>query len=170
MDCSPWNSPGQNTGVGSPSLLQRIFPTKGSNPGLLHCRQVLYQLSCKGSPRILERVAYSFSSGASRPWNWTRVSCIAGGFFTNWAVREAPYNSCQNESVFFPKVQSLNILLPHGPPLWTWRRNTRFEAPPNPIPNTKTHLSYRAHVTIGTCCWKNRTQCWLVRLCLMTHH
>ena len=48
---SPWNSPGQNTGVGSHSLLQRIFPTLGSNPGLPHC-WILYQLSHKGSPRI----------------------------------------------------------------------------------------------------------------------
>ena len=48
-----WNSPGQNTGVGSLSLLQEIFPTQGSNPGLLHCRQILYQLSHKGSPNQL---------------------------------------------------------------------------------------------------------------------
>ena len=40
-----WNSPGQNTGVGSRSLLQGIFPTQGWNPGLLHCRWILYQLS-----------------------------------------------------------------------------------------------------------------------------
>ena len=53
---SPWNSPGQNTGVGSLSLLQRIFPTQGSNPGLQHCRRLLYQLNHKGSPRILEWV------------------------------------------------------------------------------------------------------------------
>ena len=46
---SLWNSPGQNTGVGSLSLLQGIFPTQGLNPGLLHCRQILYQLSHKGS-------------------------------------------------------------------------------------------------------------------------
>ena len=46
---SPWNSPGQNTGVGSLSLLQGIFPTQGSNPGLTHCRQILFQLSHKGS-------------------------------------------------------------------------------------------------------------------------
>ena len=45
-----WNSPSQNTGVGSLSLLQRIFPTQGSNPGLPHCRRILYQLSHKGSP------------------------------------------------------------------------------------------------------------------------
>ena len=55
---SPWNSPAQNTGVGSLSLLQGIFPTQGSNPGLLHWRRILYQLSHKGSPRILEWVAY----------------------------------------------------------------------------------------------------------------
>ena len=47
---SPWNSPGQNTGVGSLSLLQGIFPAQGSNPGLPHCRRILHQLSHKGSP------------------------------------------------------------------------------------------------------------------------
>ena len=63
---SLWNSPGQNTGVGSCSLLQGIFPTQGLNPGLLHCRQILYQLSHKGSPRILVWVAYPFPSGSSQ--------------------------------------------------------------------------------------------------------
>ena len=48
---SPWNTPGQNTGVGSCSLLQGIFPTQGSNSGLPHCRWILYQLSHKGSPK-----------------------------------------------------------------------------------------------------------------------
>ena len=86
---SPWNSPGQNTGVGSLSLLQGIFPTQGLNPGLPHCRQILYQLSHKGSPRILEWVAHPFSRRSSWPRNRTRVSCITGGFFTNWAMREA---------------------------------------------------------------------------------
>ena len=51
---SAWNSPGQNTGVGSLSLLQGIFPTQELNPGLLNCRRILYQLNHKGSPRILE--------------------------------------------------------------------------------------------------------------------
>ena len=53
------------------------------------CRRILYQLSHKGSPRILEWVAYPFSRGSSWPRNRTGVSCIAGGFFTNWAMREA---------------------------------------------------------------------------------
>ena len=51
---SPWNFPGQNTGVGSLSLLQGIFPTQGSNPGLPHCRRILHQLSHQGSPGIEE--------------------------------------------------------------------------------------------------------------------
>ena len=47
---SPWNSPGQNTGVGSLSLLQGIFLTPESNWGLPHCRQILYQLSYQRRP------------------------------------------------------------------------------------------------------------------------
>ena len=45
-----WKSVGQNTGVGSLSLLQGILPIQGLNLGRLHCRQILYQLSHKGSP------------------------------------------------------------------------------------------------------------------------
>ena len=82
----PWNSPCQNTRVGSHSLLQGIFPTQGSNPGLPHYRWILSQLGHKGSPRILEWVVYPFSSTSSRPRNQTGVSCIAGEFFTNWTM------------------------------------------------------------------------------------
>ena len=77
MDCSPpgsfvhGDSPGKNTGVGCHALLQGIFPTQGLNPGLLHCGQLLYHLSHKGSPRILEWVIYPFSRGSSQPRNWT---------------------------------------------------------------------------------------------------
>ena len=94
MDCSPpgfsvpEDSPCKNTRVGCHALLQGIFPTQGWNPGLLHCRWILYQLSHKGSARILEWVAYPFSSGSSWPRNRTGVSCIADGLFTNWAIRE----------------------------------------------------------------------------------
>ena len=64
-----WNSPGQNTGVGSLSLFQGIFPSQGLSPGLMHCRWILYQLSHRGSPRILEWVACPFSRGSSQPGN-----------------------------------------------------------------------------------------------------
>ena len=70
-------------GVGSLSLFQGIFPTQGENPGLLHCRRVLYQLSHKGIPRILEWVACPFSSGSSHPRNPAGVSRITDRFFTN---------------------------------------------------------------------------------------
>ena len=49
-DSCPWDSPGKNTGVGSYFFLQGIFPTQGSNPGLLHCRQIPYHLNRQGSP------------------------------------------------------------------------------------------------------------------------
>ena len=55
--CSPWNSTGQNTGMGSFSFFQGIFPTQGLNLGLLHCRQIHYQLSYQGSPKGEERLA-----------------------------------------------------------------------------------------------------------------
>ena len=87
---SSWNSPCKNAGVGCHAVLQGIFPTQRWNPGLPHCTQTLYQLSHKGSPRILEWVAYLFSSGSSWPRNWTRVSCIAGRFLTDPAIRESP--------------------------------------------------------------------------------
>ena len=89
---SPWNFPGQNAWVDSLSLLQGIFPTQGSNPGVPYRRQILYQLSHQGNPRILEWVAYPFSRESSKPRNQTGASCIAGRFFTNWAVRETQWN------------------------------------------------------------------------------
>ena len=84
------DSLGKNTGVGCHAFLQRIFPIQGLNPGLPHCRQILYCLHHQGSPRILEWGAYPFSRGFFQPRDWTGVSCIADRFFTNWATRAAP--------------------------------------------------------------------------------
>ena len=84
-DSLPAEPPGKpkNTGVGSLPLLQGIFLTEESNQALPQCRQILYQLNHQGNPRILEWVAYLFSRGSSPPRNQTRLSHIAGGFFTN---------------------------------------------------------------------------------------
>ena len=88
MGCSPpgfsiyGDSPDKNTGVSCHALLPGIFSIQGLNPGLLHCRWILYHLSHQESPRILEWVAYHFSTGSSQPRNQTSVSCTAGGFFT----------------------------------------------------------------------------------------
>ena len=68
---SPWHSLGQNTAVGSRSLLQEIFPTQGLNPGLPHCRQILYQLSHKGDPMI-------------RPWDFGLEGCCKLAVRTIW--------------------------------------------------------------------------------------
>ena len=90
MDCSlpgssfHGDSQGKNPGVGFHALLQGIFPTQGSNPGLLHYRWILYHLSHQGSTRILECIPYPFYRVSSPPRNLTGVSCIAGGFFTSW--------------------------------------------------------------------------------------
>ena len=96
MDCSlpgsssmGGDSPCKNTGVGCHALVQGIFPTQGLNPGIPHCRRILYCLSHHGSPRILEWVAHPFSRGSSWPRNGTGVSCMAGRFFTSWATWEA---------------------------------------------------------------------------------
>ena len=77
VDCSPpgssghGDSPDKNTGVGCHALLQRIFPTQGLKPGLLHCRPILYHLSYQGSTRILEWAAYPSSKRSSQPRNQT---------------------------------------------------------------------------------------------------
>ena len=92
------------------SLLQGITPTQGSNPGLAHCRKSLYQLRHKGSLRILEWVAYSFSIGSSQPRNRTGASCIAGGFFTNWAIREAQ-NLFYKYQFFRNRILFLNMVV-----------------------------------------------------------
>ena len=73
----PWDSPGKNTRVGCHALLQGIFPTKGLNSGLLHCRWILYCLSHQGSPRILEKVALSLLQGIflTQELNWSLLHC-----------------------------------------------------------------------------------------------
>ena len=80
------DSPGKNTGVGCHALLQGIFPTQGTNPGLPHYRWIFYHLSHQGSPWILEWVAYLFSRGSSWPRNQTWISWIAGWFFTSLEI------------------------------------------------------------------------------------
>ena len=80
---SPWNSPGPNTGVSSLSLLQGIFPTQGSNPSLPNCRWILYQMSHKGSPRILEWVAYPFSRDLKA---WHSMICCVILLIQDWKM------------------------------------------------------------------------------------
>ena len=116
MNCSPpgtsvhGDSPGKKTEVGCHALLPGIFLPQGLNTGLPHCRQILYQ----GSPRILERVAYPFSRGSSQPRNRTRVSCIVGGFFTNWDTREAVILKLEEENKNTVILETLGNASPEG--------------------------------------------------------
>ena len=77
-------SPGQNTGLGSLSLLQRIFPTQPS----CTAGRFFTNWATRETYEYWNGWAYPFSIGSSWPGNWTRVSCVTGGFFTNWATRE----------------------------------------------------------------------------------
>ena len=81
---SPWNSPSQNIGVGSLSLLQRIFPTQGSNPGLPHCRQILYQLTHKGNPFGLRQVLILAS------WVWETMRPVTA-WLDHWIGSAWPW-------------------------------------------------------------------------------
>ena len=81
-----WNSPGQNTGVGSCSLLQAIFPTQELDPGLPHCRKILYQLSHQGSPFSWVQFSHSVMSNSATPWTAARQASL---FITNsWSLPE----------------------------------------------------------------------------------
>ena len=71
---SPWNSPGQNTGVGNLSLHQGVFPAQGSNPGLPPCKWILYWLSHKGSPYLT--ILSSYFSIYFPPISWPFVQDI----------------------------------------------------------------------------------------------
>ena len=97
-DRSPWNSLGQNTGVGNLSLLQGIFPTQRSNSDLPHCRQILYQLSHKGRPRILKWVAYPFSSRSSQPnyQSWRTCLMFSRGLYLRFSLMKLriPWTVC----------------------------------------------------------------------------
>ena len=89
MDCSPYNSPAQNIGEGSFSLFPGNLPNPGIKPRYPTLQADSSPAEPQGKPSILEWVVYPFSRGSSWSRNWTRVSCITGRFFTNWAIREA---------------------------------------------------------------------------------
>ena len=114
---SPWNSPGQNTGVSNLSFIQRIFPTQGSNPGLPHCRRIVYQLTHKGSPRILEWVAVPFAKRFSAPRNQTSVSCIGRQILYCWAPGKPWFQDEPENQVFSIGIYSNMDARPETPHL-----------------------------------------------------
>ena len=98
----PWNSLGQNTGLGSSSLLQGIFPTLGSNPCLPHCRQILYQLSHQGIRRITRVVSLSLLQQLflTQELNWGLLYC-------KQILYQLRYQGSNNEGIFGVKYLKL---------------------------------------------------------------
>ena len=112
---SPWNSPGQNTRVGSLSLLQGIFPTQVSNPGLPHCGQILYQLSHKGRGKELRQREKPFDF--ERKIVMMRDNPIQVTLHISWAVTlflsfeglcdtsPSPIKACRNMGQLSPTLK-----------------------------------------------------------------
>ena len=165
----PWNSPGQNTGVGSHSILQGIFPTQGVNPGLSQCRRILYQLSHQGSPTVERRLIIKedpYCSGRLLLWRgkiYNKRTLIPWGLL--WRGRG--YDNIENyynigtitiegdhsvegdyyrSSVQFSRSVVSDSLRPHEP---------QHARPPCPSPTPGVHpntcpLSWWCHPTISS--------------------
>ena len=90
-DSSPAEPQGkpENTGVGSLSFLQRIFPTQGSNLGLLHCRQILYCLSHQGHPSDGQTINH---------WKWTPSNHLPNG--PSLVILESAMNTSKRNAIF----------------------------------------------------------------------
>ena len=90
-----WNSPGQNIGVGSLSFLQQIFLTQGLNPGLPHCKWILYQLSHNGSPKMCKhlqipphpKLVYDWGCEPCLLSNWKGLFCSLQLLLVFWSIK-----------------------------------------------------------------------------------
>ena len=100
---SPWNSPGQNTGMDSLSLLQRIFPTQKSNQGLLHCRWILYQLSYQGRSLVFPILLFS---SISLHWSLRKASLSPLAILWNSAFKwkYLSFSSLPLDSLLFSAI------------------------------------------------------------------
>ena len=96
MDCSPPGSSvygisSKNTGVGHHFLLQEIYLTQELNQGLLHCRQIIYQLSYQGSPCARKAGVKNQSPGI--PWQWLGLGAFTAegaGLIPGWGTKDPP--------------------------------------------------------------------------------
>ena len=104
---TPWNSPGQNTGVGSLSLLGGIFPIQGSNPSLLHCRWILYPLSYEGSPGIDQFIVENKMKPYELSWqmqmSWTQSVMDTGTKGCKTTLSPVQWH------ILYPKLQAHRV-------------------------------------------------------------
>ena len=98
MDCSPWDFPGKNTGVGCHILLQGIFPTQGSNPRLQHWQVDSLPLSYPGSPGKTECSLSHFQLFAT-PWTIVHQTPLSMGFPRQEYWSRLPFPSPSNQVV-----------------------------------------------------------------------
>ena len=152
MICSllcPWNSPGKNTRVGCHSLLQGIFPTQVSNPGLLHCRWILYRLSHQGTPIT--------SKEALRNGKWK----LSGKMAQLFALQMG---------------NTPKHILPQPPRCsqwpWTWHHSSGYLSPPASLPCSPTYGCFTgSHQTLAhksspqsQLLWEPSQRRWGIRL------
>ena len=134
------DSPGKNTGVGCHSLLQRLFPTQGSNPHLLHCRQILHHLSHQGSPRgdciphhhdrrfmgaVISQVWVQSPALAVWPQGSHPISLSLGAASVEWRSREP---LVPRTAIRFPEWRPLGWM----PLLWAEVLALGLQPPPTP--------------------------------------
>ena len=143
----PWNSTGQITGVCSHSLLQGIFPTQGSNPGLPHCRQILNHVSHRGRPHASMLICINDSDVLRRMWDdsgqkflsslkvWILTSCSLG-ITPHWWFFKAGLLETQDKKQNPPPSPKLGpkwtnsvgsiLLIPHRPPCCFYSCSVRY--------------------------------------------
>ena len=96
---SPWNSPGQNTGVDSLSLLQGIFPTQESNWDLLNCRRILYQLSYQESPQKMLAIDLCVPLPFLNPACTSGSSCFMYCWSLTWRILRITLLACEMSAI-----------------------------------------------------------------------
>ena len=113
---SPWNSPGQNAGVSSRSLLQGIFPTQRWIPGFPHCRRILYQQSYQGSPKCFLLSHFSHVWLCATPQTAAHQAPLSLGFSRQEHWSGLPFPSSMHESKKWKWSRSVvsDSLPPHG--------------------------------------------------------
>ena len=123
MDCSPpgssvhGHSPGKNTWVTCHALLQGIFPTQGSNPGLLHCRQILYWLSYEGNPKKTQ--FDELRRGTCYPFKVLRL--VYSGILMRIIIKLTILWSIAFYILFFVEIVLFVYLCPLKFPKWAWQ-------------------------------------------------
>ena len=141
---TPWHSPGYNTGVGSVSLLQGISPTQGSNPGILHCKWILYQLSYQGRPahsgegndnplqyscleNPTDREAWrAIVHGVAKSWaSWANVHTCSQ-YTSTGEESQNIWRSMKQQSVSFSLTTTMPHPSPGGCPLLQPPQNTMW--------------------------------------------